>query len=266
MSTNIEPLECGLTAFGRAQAAPAQIPALRRKPHEHIKPPTGLLKYVDDQSVVSVAALYQAIHDYGLGDTNFTNWGVVAAPRFLGRETCAVFLDRFLRQGPLCTSPLLAVYQSLHAVSGSLTLALKINGPNMGVGGLHRAIEQTLLTGLAMQCEHRLPGVWMVLSEWDPEPIPSEDCKPLQGGVCRALCMAFTPVAAGWQGLRLRLLPGPAGSAPEKESLEEPTLAQLGDFLTAAKSHEYSSWHCPLSWNARLELTTARRSDVPLAA
>jgi hypothetical protein len=262
---NAETLECGLTAFGSVQVLPAQLPALRRKPHEHVPMPTGLLKYADDQATVSLSAVFHAIHDFGLLGQDFTNWGVVAAPRFLGRETCIVFLERFCRQGALATSPLLAVYQSLHAVSGSISLALRIHGPNMGVGGGYGGLEQSLLAGLAMQHEHQLPGVWMVFSEWDPEPSADEGKNP--DAICRAVAMAFTPVAANWNGLRLRFLPG-EGQANLSE--EEASLASLADFLAGFKTPTSadSTWSCPLNWNARLELTTRRQSLVaePISA
>ena len=263
MSANFDnPDSLGLAAFGQVQALLGQIPALRRKPHEHVKAPVSLLKYADEQAVVSIAAVFHAIHDFGLHDTDFTNWGVVAAPRFLGRETCVIFLDRFARQGPLGTSPLLAVYQSLHAVSGSVSLALHIHGPNMGVGGGHRALEQTLLAGLAMQSEHQLPGIWMVFSEWDPEAVPDGSCKVSASGICRALCLAFKPVSASWQGLRLRLRPGTVGAGPSKEEHDEPSLAGLGEFLAGQSAAGTNRWHCPLSWNGRLELTTECHSQA----
>src|SRR5262249_40164854 len=124
--------ECGLISFASVQALPAQIPALRRKPHPQISVTPGLLKYADEQAVIAVAAVLQAIQDFELHGRNFTDWGVVAAPRFLGREACAASLDKFMVQGALGVSPLLVAYQSLHAVAGSISLALRIQGPNMG--------------------------------------------------------------------------------------------------------------------------------------
>jgi len=249
-----EAVDCGLTAFASVRATQAQIPAMRRKPHEHIAPPAGLLKYVDEQVVVAQAAVYHAIHDFNLREQNFTHWGVVAGPRFLGRESCALSLDRFYRLGALAVSPLVAPYVSLHAVSGTISMALKIHGPNVGVCGGNGGVAQTFLAGLTMQREHCLPGVWMVISEWDPEPIPDDKGKGRSDGVCRAVAMAFTEAPANWQGLRLRLVPNPPAAEMETG---QASLGGLAAFLTGCKNGgpEVKSWHFPLPWNARLELT-----------
>ena len=141
-------------------------------------------------------------------------------------------------------------------MAGTISLALNIHGPNMGVGGGHGGLVQTLLAGLAMQREHRLPGVWMVFSEWDPEPIVDDKGKVSAGSICRAVAMAFKPVAAGWQGLRLRLVADAAGAKGQQSPAT--TLAGLADFLgeiVADQTSEQRCWPCPLGWNARLELT-----------
>ena len=249
-------LECGLTAFAAVQVPRPQIQAMRRQPHPAVSLSPGLLKYAEEQTVVSLSAVYHAIHNFGLQNQNFTDWGVVAGPRFLGRETCAQAIDKYYRLGALSMSPLVVPYISLHAVSGAISLLLKMNGPNLGICGAHGGIVQTLLAGLTMQREHHLPGIWMVVSAWDPEPIPDEAGKGSPTDECRAVAMAFTEVSTGWQGLRLRLTPEPARIAVH--SLE-PSLAELTDFLHGCANLDASStkaWQCSLNWGVRLELTT----------
>src|SRR4051812_38473104 len=47
--------------------------------------PAAFLKPADEQTVVAVAAVLQAAAQPGLERVGFADWGVIAAPRFLGR-------------------------------------------------------------------------------------------------------------------------------------------------------------------------------------
>ena len=58
----------------------------------------------------------------------------------------------------------------LHSMSGTISLAFAMRGPNFGVGGGLASVADGLLTGLGVQLEHRPPGTWVVLTEWDFEP------------------------------------------------------------------------------------------------
>jgi hypothetical protein len=191
----------------------------------------------------------------------FTDWGVVSGPRFLGREPLAKQLDKFRSQGPLGASPLITPYLSLHAVSGIITLALQIHGPNLGVGGSRGNVEEALLTGLAMQQEQNLPGVWVTASEWDPEPIPG-DAGQHPEPVCRAVAFALTSAAANGSRLRLRLIMN-----DNHRDCSPPTVANLARFLTDhADSSRHENWRCQLGGNGILELTTDMAAQSSLAA
>ncbi len=244
-----EPFACSVRAFGIVQAPPAMIAALRKKPA-----PAGdaavfgaALKYADDQTVVSLAAVLQAIHDGGLASEDFTNWGVVAGPSFLGREALATSFKRFKRQGAVGVSPLLIPYLSQHAVAGTISIPLRIHGPNLGVCGDRGSLVQALLSGITLQREHDLPGVWVLASEWNPEPIMS----PGQDTLCRAVALALHPANATGCGFELRLTLSSnraGGEAPRSA-----TIAGLAHFLTHQQPGS-SAWTCALPWGASLEM------------
>jgi hypothetical protein len=183
--------------------------------------PASVLKHLDEQTVAALVAAYRAVQNHGLTTTSFTDWGVLAAPRFLGRLALAHTLQRYALEGAWGISPHVIPHRTLHAVSGTLSLALGIHGPNFGIdGGPGGGAAQALLAATALLSEQRLPGVWMVLSGWDHEPIPDQPGVPPSSHehkqpppVCGAVALALVAPGAGRTGLRLRLLPQP-GSHP----------------------------------------------------
>jgi hypothetical protein len=200
------------------------IAGLRRQPGPVFGAPLppAFLKHADEQTVVGLTAVYQAIHDHGLtpdpAGPGFRDWGVVAAPRFLGRPTMAASLLRFAAEGAWGVSPHLIPHRSLHSVSGTVSQALKIHGPNFGVGGGPGAAAEGILTGAAMLQDGRLPGVWVILTALEPEQAPDECGRPAAGTMCAGLALGLVAPRPCWPGIRLRVLGGsdaplPAGAA-----------------------------------------------------
>ena len=156
------------------QAIPSELPALRQRPGPDVglALPPSMLKHADDQTVVGLAAVFRAIHDHRLEPNSFADWGVVAGPRFLGRALFTTALQRFAAEGAWGVSPHLIPHRSLHAVSGTVSQALHLHGPNFGVGGGPNAALEAILAAVALLGADRLPGVWLVLTEWQPELVP----------------------------------------------------------------------------------------------
>ncbi len=253
---------CTLRTFGVVEASADALAALRKEPGPPggLALPPNLLNHADDQTVAAVAAVLRAIHDGGLSEQAFTDWAVVGAPRFPGRRSFAVSLDKFRQQGPLSVSPLIIPFQSLHALSSMISLALHIHGPSLGVGGGIGGIRQALLLGLSLAAEQDAAGVWVVVTGWDPEAIPRANETDGRQPVCRAAALALLPQAVGAFGSRLRLVP----RATTEQSL--PGLPDLVRFL-AGESRTNRSWNCPLDAACNLELTLAERGAylAPLA-
>jgi hypothetical protein len=175
--------------------------------------PASLLKHADEQTVAGLAAVYHAIHDHGLSNMRFADWGVVAAPFRLGRGALAAALQRFRDEGAWGVSPHLIPHRSLHSVSGTVSHALKIHGPNFGAGGGPGAAAEAMLAAVAMLERQRIPGVWVILCALDPELPPLPDGRLAPQTFCVGQALALCPSAAR-AGTRLRIVaereePGP---------------------------------------------------------
>ena len=170
--------------------------------------PASLLKHADEQTVVGLCAVYGAIAKAGLQTTCFYDWGVVAAPRFLGRPAMAAALQRFVAEGAWGVSPHLIPHRSLHSMSGTVSQALKIHGPNFGVGGGPEGTGEALLAAAALLTEKRLPGVWVVLTRLSPELPPDEAGRSAPGTQAVGVAIALTPMSASGSHHRLHIVRG----------------------------------------------------------
>jgi hypothetical protein len=204
---------CAVAGVGIVRATAAELPALRQKPGRvGANPlPPSFLKHADDQTVAGIAAVVRALEGSGLGGTSFADWGVVAASRFMGRTSLAAALIKFKAEGAWGISPHLIPHRSLHSLSGTVSQALKVHGPNFGSGGGPGGAADAVLTATALLHGSRLPGVWVVLTGWDPEPrsdvtgrILTPDC------VCNAVALALVAPAPGGSRLSLRVVPAGA--------------------------------------------------------
>lgn len=248
---------CAVEAYGVVKVPVEEVAALRKAPGPlggRTIPPS-LLKHADHQTVLGLAALLHAVDGAGWHDRSFADWGIIAAPRFLGRLIVAAAMERFQNRGVPGMSPLIIPTLSLHAVAGSLSLALKVQGFNYGVGGGHGHLGEALLTGLAARFDNGVPGVWVVATQFSPEPIPDASGKNTNTsfGYGIALALSADPHAAPRTRLNLQLFPGAVNS---QEAIEDrdvlgndpPTgLVSLAGFLNmAAGSHKARRWSCPI--------------------
>jgi hypothetical protein len=217
----------------------------------------AFLKPSDEQTVVALAAVLQAIAQHGLHNEDFTGWGVIAAPRFLGRSAAAEAITKFETGGAWKASPLFVPHRSLHAVSGTISQALQSKGPNFGAGGGRQAVVEGLLAALGL-LSGDLPGLWLVLTRCEPEPAPDRQGISAFPVVCQALALGFQPVAEHWPGLRLRLLrKNNFGVSTTTMPAADPAelFPELLHFLEqGATGPGYGRWSCTLPWGDTLEL------------
>lgn len=214
-------LVASVRAVGLARMDPAATAAFRRKP-EPIpggwKPiPPTFLKTSDEQTVTAVAAVLAALEGQGeaLDRDAMSEWGVVAASRYLGRSQLVVALQRFGDEGVWGVSPHLIPHYALHSPAGTLSLALGAHGPNLGVGGGPGSAMEGALTALTWLSEGRLPGVWLVLSGYDPEFVPGPRGEPTTASECQALALALVPEGPDHSHRpRLRVVPALGDEAP----------------------------------------------------
>lgn len=195
------PFSAAVIAWSALRADPTAQAALRRDPGPGIKLPNSFLRHADEQSLAALAAVGRAIQDHHL--SGFDDWGVVAGPRYLGRSGTAASLNTYYQEGAWGVSPHLIPHRSLHGVSGSISLALKSRGPNFGAGGGPGAAGDALLSAIGLLAEGGLPGVWVVVTGWQPESIPDRTGTVLSPSDCLALAMALVPDNAIAASLRL---------------------------------------------------------------
>jgi len=181
---------------GLFRMSPGDVPALRRRPGPIPEGWGGvapsLLRYSDEQTIAGTAAVFAAIAAMGLPPDAFAGWGVVAASRYLGRANLAHALRSFLVEGVWGTSPHLIPHFALHSPAGTISLALGLHGPNVGVGGGLYAAAEGFLAALTWVSTGGMPGVWLVLSGWSPELVPDQRGNGPAAGECQALAIALS--------------------------------------------------------------------------
>lgn len=228
-----DPAGCAVEAHGVVRVPFEEIAALRKNPGPSLgaKIPLSLLKHADPQTVLGLAALLRAADNSGWRDRSFAEWGVIASPRFLGRIASAMVIDRFLRMGVSGMSPMIIPTLSLHATAGSLSLAIKAHGFNYGVGGGPGHVTEALLAGLAARDDGDCPGIWVVATGFDPEPIPDVEGNSVVPSLGYAVALALVPSATGRTRLNLRMVPTAAAGSQSHDGAEHPSIAALVEFL-----------------------------------
>ena len=190
--------------------------------------PPSLLRYSDEQTVAGVAAVFTAMQGSGLAPDRFDGWGVVAASRFLGRAGLAQALRCFDAEGVWGVSPHLIPHFALHSPAGTISLALGLHGPNLGVGGGLHASAEGFLAALTWLSIGVVPGVWLILSGWSPELIADRRGGSPAASECWALALALVASGPrnGRPGFRVivgaegRHAPAPIDLASLAETLE----------------------------------------------
>ena len=231
------PTTCGVATYAALRATPDDLRRWRREPGPAVGPslPVTFLKHADEQTVAALTAVRRAIADAGWQGRSFVDWGVLAAPNFLGRRGIAQSLRAFAAEGPWGISPQLIPNNSLHAVSGTISQALGLHGPNFGIGGGPNAVRDAL--PLALTLVAGLPGLWLVLTGYEREWVPadSDAIDPAEPPSCLAVALALVPDAAAVLQFTLR------ATAPD-DALPELTLPATVDALAGAGG---ARWHVP---------------------
>jgi hypothetical protein len=190
-------LDAAVVAHGAARLTREEIDVQRRRleplaegwnPIRH-----STLRSSDDQTVAAVTALRSTIARAGKPASAFDGWGVLAAPRFLGRSNLVVVLDCFKAEGVWGVTPHLIPHFALHSQAGTLSLVLGGHGPNLGIGGGLYAASEGVLSALTWLASGVAPGVWLVLTGWSPEYLPDLKGQPRTDTRCEALALALTP-------------------------------------------------------------------------
>jgi hypothetical protein len=269
-------------AFAHVAADVPKIEALRRDPGPlpGRDLPASFLKHSDEQSVCGFAAVLEAIRESGQPIESFREWGVVAAPRFLGRSVGGAAISKFFDLGVRGISPHAIPQVSLHSLSGVISVGLGLVGPNLGAGGGANALAEGLLTAFTMLAENRLTGLWLVTTAWDREPMPQKNGRVVAEGQCHAVAMALSPVEGAAEGLCLTFDPradqigeveNPSGCGGELDELRpssfvlhpsHPSVMSLAEALSRQSRAPLGAvlWRMPLDWGAEVTLAKQHSS------
>ncbi len=92
---------CDVAAHAWVHAPLEALPELRRTPGPGCDAPlpVSALKQADEQTVAAISAVYHAVHKFGLNVASFRDWGVLAAPHYMGRSALAAALQRYQIEG-----------------------------------------------------------------------------------------------------------------------------------------------------------------------
>jgi hypothetical protein len=260
-----------LAAVGVIAASMAELPALRDQPGGPNAPPVPprFLRHSDEQTVVGLSAVLRAMGSSALRDARYADWGVVAAPVFPGRMGGAGTFTKFREGGCAAISPHIIPQNSLHSVAGAISICLGMHGPNFGIGGGPDALAEGLTVALSLVDQRSLPGLWLVLTQWSPEPVPDGRGSTQTETTCHGIALALFPGAG--QGMTLRMtLPdsqpsldqaigGATGRGTESDSSSKAggreALSELAAWLTADSARQRSApWSFGLPWGGRVEL------------
>lgn len=199
------PIAWAVVACGIVRANPDQIKVLRQNPPKQL--PAGFFKHADDQIVAGVTAVFEAVKSAGLAETSFADWGVAAGASFLGRTVLASAMDKFQASGAWSVSPHLIPNHMQHCLSGSVSIALKSHGMNLGVGGGPDSVSQTFLAAAGLAGDNRHAGLWIVLTGHAPEPFTQFANGVAAVPVCHGLALALVSAEPNAGGARLRVVP-----------------------------------------------------------
>ena len=264
VTTATIPTSCSIAAHATVEVDLVRIEELREQPG----PPTGpqlprrFLRHCDEHTVVGMAAVLEAIGRMPGPPPSFERWGVLAAPCLAGRLMSAQTLSQLHKTGAAAVSPHIIPQCSLHAMASAVSVGLGMHGPNIGVGGGPQAVVEGLVTAVSMLDEPGVPGLWLVLTQWNREPIPDGKGGATVDAVCRGLALALTAGGesaqpSGHPMLSLRL---PEGLPPAADA--EPASLLLGDFAAvlagasaaAERAATRAVWSYECDWGARLEV------------
>ena len=234
----------------REAASPAGVPPL----------PPRFLRNADEQTVVGVRAVLEAMARYPEPRPSFEAFGVIASSCLAGRIASARTLVQMAVGGTVHVSPHIVPQCSLHAMASAVSVALLMHGPNIGVGGGPEALDEGLLTAMSFLDEPGVPGYWLIFSEWVEEPALDERGEAPLESTCRGVALAITPDAAGPLRLVMR---SPSAEVPQASPLGTGSLASLAAALEGA-----TEWSTTCHWGAEVSLQrqVAQPAVRPLAA
>ena len=262
---------CVLESHSIVEVPLSEIRGLRDAPVPAGAPalPPRFLRHCDEHTVVGVRAVLEAIAALPDPSQPLDRYGVVGAPRLAGRITGAQTLVQAAEAGGIAVSPHVVPQCSLHALASAVSVALGMHGPNLGASGGPEALSEGLYTAVSLVNASGCDGLWLVLTEWDEEPVLDAAGRPTGDPLCRAVALALRPQAAADEGavtFTIRI----ADPAVQHGSFTGSAPHGLADFAWAigmcAGGGAITSWSHVCPWGAEIRIlapATAAESKRP---
>jgi hypothetical protein len=256
---------CSIVSHAFLEVPFSSVSALRDSPAPEGAPalPPRFLRHCDEQAVVAMHAVLRAIAAHPARQASFAGYGVVAASCQAGQIQAAKVLADFGIGGAVRVSPHIVPQCSLHSIAGAVSVALGMHGPNIGVGGGPDALEEGLVAAVTLLHEPAgsdHTGVFLVASEWDPEPTLSHAGTLVDDPLCRAFAVALEPETAAGLTLALEFSPAALPGAAREDSADDGR-DRLRSFARAlsmcARGGALVSWGLPCSWGIRARVSGA---------
>ena len=204
---------CGLAFHAVLRVEAGRLDEFRKAPPnaQGTALSAGFLKHVDAQTLLGMAAIDRALHDSPIPPDSplrdLDRWGVIAAPRFLGRVTLTPVIANFHVEGAWGVSPHHVPHRSLHSFSGTVSQVFRMHGPNFGAGGGPGSEIEGLIAAASTLAGSALPGLWLAITRVEPElpPVNTNHIDPR--ATVEAVALGLVPLAAGCP-LRLEMTHG----------------------------------------------------------
>ena len=170
MTSVHQPCRLPVVAFLSRAVPLADVEPLRTAADPAGSPPLSkrFLRHADEQSVVAVRAVQQAVA--AGSETDISHDGVIAAPCQAGRIASSQTLSKYATGGGVTVSTRIVPQASLHAVAAVVSVGLGMHGPSLGVGGGPEAVVEGLLTAAALADTPGVTGWWLIASQLHAEP------------------------------------------------------------------------------------------------
>ncbi|HEX7448737.1 MAG TPA: hypothetical protein VF306_14390 [Pirellulales bacterium] len=191
-------LRLGIVAYGTAALTARELDGIRHPLNDGASPGLGprfhrlkpqFLKHSEEQTLAALAATSAAFDRFDLTD-NFGPWAIVSSTRYLARDAFAAVIDKYRVDGPWGVSVQTIPHGSPHAVASTLSLALGIHGPCIGVGAAAGDEPQALLSAASLLRDPKRPGAWLVFTAWSPESPPNAGGSSMTQATCLAAALA----------------------------------------------------------------------------
>jgi hypothetical protein len=257
-----------LASHATVEAPLSQLAALRDQPVPESAPalPGRFRRHGDEQTVVGVRAVREAIARYPGPRPSFERFGVVGSTCGAGRISAAQTRAKLPAGGGVVVSPHVVPQCSLHALASAVSVGLGMKGPNIGTSGGPHAVSEGLIAAISLMGRQDCEGVWLVVTEWAGELLLDTTGKPTNDPSCRGLAIAITHQADAGLGLTLHSgshEPGSHETAGDWSGDPVGSLAALAAAVEMCRSGEVlESWSHRCPWGMEVRIASRRRGVV----